>query len=69
MEEHKTHHTDESKNETHHTNNTNNHYTKSKNEKIWYGLAYIIFFLPLIFIPNSSKGKYHANQGLILLIV
>ncbi|NLP43928.1 MAG: hypothetical protein GX351_04825 [Peptococcaceae bacterium] len=32
------------------------------------GLAYILFFLPLIVCPDSSFGKYHANQGLLLLI-
>jgi len=32
------------------------------------GLAYILFFLPLIVCPDSSYGKFHANQGLILLI-
>lgn len=32
------------------------------------GLAYFIFFLPLIACPDSKFGKFHANQGLILLI-
>ncbi|MEQ8199410.1 MAG: hypothetical protein ABRQ27_15660 [Clostridiaceae bacterium] len=32
-------------------------------------LAYIVFFLPLIVCPNSRYGKFHANQGLVLLIV
>lgn len=32
------------------------------------GLAYILFFLPLIVCPDSSFGKFHANQGLLLLI-
>lgn len=31
-------------------------------------LAYFIFFLPLILAPNSQFAKYHANQGLIILI-
>ena len=31
-------------------------------------LAYIIFFIPLIACPNSVFGKFHANQGLLLLI-
>lgn len=31
-------------------------------------LAYIIFFIPLIAAPESKFGKFHANQGLILLI-
>lgn len=33
------------------------------------GLAYFIFFLPLIVCPDSAYAKFHANQGLILLIV
>ena len=33
------------------------------------GLAYFIFFLPLIAAPESKFGKFHANQGLILLIL
>lgn len=32
------------------------------------GLAYLIFFLPLIACPDSKYGKFHANQGLLLLI-
>jgi len=36
--------------------------------KVMAGLAYIIFFLPLIVCPDSSFGKFHANQGLLLLI-
>lgn len=32
------------------------------------GLAYILFFLPLIICPESPFGKFHANQGLLLLI-
>lgn len=31
-------------------------------------LAYIIFFLPLIVCPDSKYGRYHANQGLLVLI-
>lgn len=37
--------------------------------KVIAGLAYIIFFLPLIACPDSKFGRYHANQGLILLIL
>ncbi|HRW13332.1 MAG TPA: hypothetical protein P5549_09425 [Syntrophomonas sp.] len=33
------------------------------------GLAYIIFFLPLLACPDSQFGKFHANQGLLLLIL
>lgn len=32
------------------------------------GLAYILFFLPLLACPDSQFGKFHANQGLLLLI-
>jgi len=33
------------------------------------GLAYILFFLPLIACPDSPYGRFHANQGLLLLIL
>lgn len=33
------------------------------------GLAYLIFFLPLIATPDSKFAKFHANQGLILFIL
>lgn len=36
--------------------------------KVISALAYIIFFLPLIACPDSSYGKFHANQALLLLI-
>jgi uncharacterized membrane protein len=32
-------------------------------------LSYFIFFLPLIMDKDSEFGKYHANQGLNLLIL
>jgi len=32
------------------------------------GLAYFLFFLPLVVCPDSRFGKYHANQGLILFL-
>ncbi len=32
-------------------------------------LAYIMFFLPLIASPDSDYGRFHANQGLLLLIL
>lgn len=32
------------------------------------GLAYLLFFLPLITNSNSKYGKFHANQGLLLLL-
>jgi len=28
-----------------------------------------LFFLPLIVCPDSKFGRFHANQGLLLLIV
>lgn len=31
-------------------------------------LGYVIFFLPLLMAPKSHFAKYHANQGLLLLI-
>jgi len=35
------------------------------------GLAYIpiLFFLPLVACPQSKYGRFHANQGLMLLIL
>lgn len=40
--------------------------------KIWTGISYLgtglFFFLPLIVNSNSSFGKYHANQALVLFI-
>lgn len=32
------------------------------------GLSYLLFFLPLIACPESAYAKFHANQGLVLLI-
>ncbi len=31
-------------------------------------LSYLLFFLPLISCPKSKTGRFHANQGLVLLI-
>ena len=36
--------------------------------KIIAALAYLIFFLPLIAAKDSAFGKFHANQGLVLLL-
>ncbi len=33
------------------------------------GLAYVLFFLPLIACPESGFARFHANQALVLLIV
>jgi uncharacterized membrane protein len=36
----------------------------------WMGvLAYFIFFIPLLADSNSEFGKFHANQGLNLLLL
>lgn len=32
------------------------------------GLAYLLFFLPLIACPESKYAKFHANQALLLFI-
>lgn len=37
--------------------------------KMWGGLAYILFFLPLVGASHSRYGRFHANQGLLFLIV
>jgi len=37
--------------------------------KVMGGLAYFLFFLPLVACPESKYGRFHANQGLLLLIV
>lgn len=37
--------------------------------KVMAGLAYLIFFLPLVACPESAFGRFHANQGLLLLIL
>ena len=36
--------------------------------KVGGGLAYILFFLPLLICPHSAYGRFHANQSLILFI-
>ena len=33
------------------------------------GLAYLLFFLPLIACPDSKYGRFHANQGLVYLLL
>lgn len=39
-----------------------------ESNKTMAGLAYILFFLPLVACPDSPFGRFHANQGLVLLI-
>lgn len=56
-------------------NNTNIHQEEIfdsadiEKNKTMAGLSYLIFFLPLIICPESQYAKFHANQGLLLLIV
>lgn len=40
------------------------------NQRMICAAAYFgfFFFLPLILLPNSKQGKFHANQGLVLFI-
>lgn len=37
--------------------------------KVMGGLAYFLFFLPLIVCPESKYGRFHANQGLMYLFL
>lgn len=37
--------------------------------KILSALAYLLFFIPLLAAPESKYGKFHANQGLLNLIL
>jgi len=37
--------------------------------KVMGGLAYFLFFLPLIACPDSKYGRFHANQGLVYLLL
>lgn len=37
--------------------------------KVVAAIAYAIFFVPLLVDKDSEFGKFHANQGLLLLIV
>lgn len=41
-----------------------------QDNKVIFVLSYlgILFFLPLVVCPNSKIGRFHANQGLALLI-
>ncbi len=41
----------------------------TQGEKIVAGLSYIIFFLPYMNGNKKEFNKFHANQGLLLLIV
>ena len=39
-----------------------------KENKWIFMLSYVLFFLPLISCPASKIGRFHANQGFVLLI-
>lgn len=41
---------------------------EAQGNKVIFILSYILFFLPLVSCPNSKIGRFHANQGLVLLI-
>jgi uncharacterized membrane protein len=41
---------------------------EAQDNKVIFILSYILFFLPLISCPESKVGRFHANQGLVLLI-
>lgn len=43
---------------------------EAKENKTVFILAYlgILFFLPLVSCPDSKIGRFHANQGLLLLL-
>ncbi|MDZ7786291.1 MAG: hypothetical protein U5L95_04185 [Candidatus Saccharibacteria bacterium] len=49
----------------------NNQSNDEQTVKIMSVLAYfgILFFLPLVVTPDSKFGKFHANQGLLLLLL
>lgn len=40
-----------------------------KQNKTMAALAYILFFIPLIACKDSRFGRFHSNQGLLLLIL
>lgn len=43
---------------------------KSIEQNKWLGvLAYFIFFIPLLVNKDDEFGKFHANQGLVLLLL
>ena len=49
--------------------NDSEHQKDIEDNKAIAALAYLLFFLPLVAAPNSAYGKFHANQGLILLLL
>lgn len=45
-----------------------NQQSNAQDNKIMNILAYWLFFLPLVSSPVTQEGKFHANQGLLLLL-
>ncbi len=43
--------------------------TDIDSNKTMAGLAYLLFFLPLLVCPQSKYARFHANQALLLFIV
>ena len=41
---------------------------EAQENKVIFILSYILFFLPLVSCPSSKMGRFHANQGLLLLL-
>lgn len=41
---------------------------EAQENKVIFILSYLLFFLPLVSCPGSKIGRFHANQGLVLLI-
>ena len=58
---------------SHHSHTHHNSHTASNNDdQVWCILAYILFIIPLLAVPEhqrSSALKFHINQGAILLIL
>lgn len=58
-------------NEDGNKNNNSKENQDVKKERAMSILAYlgVTFFLPLVVCPDSKTGRFHANQGLLLLIL
>ena len=41
---------------------------KKETNKVLNALAYLIFFIPLIADSENEEYRFHANQGLVLLL-
>lgn len=51
-------------------NNGNNNNKNDNKIKFACVAAYfwVLFFVPLIICPDDARGRFHANQGLVLLL-